>query len=262
VTETSPPRANAIETHSSQSALFAERYERLTLDPYASCFAYSRRRLKERIDRLLTSGEGRRLLDVGCGTGHHLAELGGRGFEVSGVDGSAEMLDHARRLNPGRDLRVADVEALPFADATFDVVLSVEVLRYLPRPRQAIAEMARVLKPGGMALVTAAPLFSLNAYPVVNRLALLLPLPGTTRLKQFFATRRGLRRRFSAAGFAGVEVHGVYYGPLNWAERLLPRALPALLRAWERPDRALAQRGWLSDLSNMFLVHAVRRPTA
>jgi SAM-dependent methyltransferase len=259
VSKTPLPRGDAIATHSEQSALFAERYGRLTADPYASCFAYSRRCLQERIDRILPAGGGRRLLDVGCGTGHHLAELGGRGFEASGVDGSAEMLDHARRLNPGRDLRVADVEALPFADASFDVVLSVEVLRYLARPERAIAEMARVLRPGGLALVTAAPLFSVNAYPIVNRLALVLPLPRTTRLKQFFATRAGLRRRFAAAGFQDVEVDGVYFGPLNWVERLVPRATPAILRAWEGTDRFLARQHWLVDLSNMLLVHAIRK---
>jgi SAM-dependent methyltransferase len=258
VTETSPARPDAIATHSEQSALFAERYQGLAGDPFASCFAYSRRRLQEFLERLLGAGEGRRLLDVGCGTGHHLADLTQRGFEVSGVDGSAEMLDHARRLNPGRDLRLADVNALPFGDASFDVVLSVEVLRYLARPGEAIAEMARVLKPGGFALVTAAPLFGLNAYPLVNRLALLLPVPRTTRLKQFFATRAGLRRRFGAAGFTEVEVHGVYFGPLNWMERLVPRVMPAALRAWERPDRFLARQDWLAGLSNMFLVRAVR----
>jgi SAM-dependent methyltransferase len=246
----------AIATHSEQAGEFARRYQAEA--PYASCFAYSRRRLGAWLERLLPArGHGLRLLDVGCGTGHHLAALRARGFEAAGVDGSETMLAEARARNPQAELRQADVEALPFPDAVFDVVLCIEVLRYLPDPGRCVAELGRVLRPGGTALATAAPLLSLNGYALVNRLAPLLPVR-LTRLRQYFTTSGRLARCFRAAGFAEVGVHGVYLGPINWIERLLPGLLPRALRAWEPWDAALADRPGLRELSNMFLARARR----
>jgi SAM-dependent methyltransferase len=180
------------------------------------------------------------------------------GFAVVGVDGSAEMLAHARAANPDVPLQRADLQNLPFPNATFDVVLSIEVLRYLPEPALALREMARVLRPGGVLVATAAPLFNLNGYWVVNRLVCALPIRGFTRLRQFFVTSAGLRANLRAAGFDGVEVHGVYLGPVNWVERLAPRALPRVLRAWERFDTGWADRRPFRELANMFVARAVR----
>jgi ubiquinone/menaquinone biosynthesis C-methylase UbiE len=250
----------AVEVHSEQAGKFAAWYGEA--DPYGSCFAYSRKRLDRLLDGYLpASGDGLRLLDVGCGTGHQLARWTASGYEVAGVDGSAEMLSHARENNPDAELQQADAQQLPFADASFDRVTSIEVLRYLPDPRRSIEEMARVLRPGGVCLATAAPLLALNGYALVNRAALALPVGRLTRLKQFFTTSRRLRRQFREAGFSEVTVHGVYSGPLIWIERLAPKTLPRVLRRWEPLDESLADRPVLRDLSNMFLVSAVRGQT-
>jgi ubiquinone/menaquinone biosynthesis C-methylase UbiE len=166
------------------------------------------------------------------------------------------MLDEARRANPAAELRQAGVESLPFADASFDLALCLEVLRYLQDPQGCIAEMARVLRPGGICLATAAPLFSINGYPLVNRLVLLAPMGNFTRLKQYFTTPSKLRRQFQAAGLSGIEVHGVYTGPINWVERLAPQRLSSVLQQWETVDRRLADRALLRGLSNMLLVKA------
>ena len=260
-TVTSQPLAretqSAVEVHSRQAPKFAERYGES--DPYGSCFSYSRARLDHWLDRSLPAeGNGARLLDLGCGTGHQMADLRGRGFEVTGVDGSAEMLGHARENNPDAELHQADVDRLPLPDGSFDYVLCIEVLRYLPEPARAVAEMARVLKPGGVALATATPLFNLNGYALVNRVAVALPVRKLTRLRQFFVTSNGLERIFEQAGFAEADAHGVYLGPVNWIERLAPKRLPGFLRRWESTDESLADRRVLRDLSNMLLVRAVR----
>lgn len=249
----------AIAQHAAQAGEFADRYATLEHAAYDSCFAYSRKQL----DRLLAAylppqGDGRRLLDVGCGTGHHLARLRERGFAVAGVDGAADMIVHARANNPGVTIEQADVEALPFPARSFDYVLCVEVLRYLPRSSVCVREIARVLKPGGVCLVTAAPRFNLNGYWLVNRLASAVPVPGLVRLKQYFTTSWTLHREFVAAGFSKPRVHGVYVGPVNWIERLAPRVLPAVLRRWEPIDAAVADRAGVRDVSNMFLVYAQR----
>jgi ubiquinone/menaquinone biosynthesis C-methylase UbiE len=249
----------AVDVHSEQAGQFAVRYEQA--DPYSSCFAYSRKRLDLLLDRYLPATDaGLRLLDVGCGTGHQLAHWSVAGYEVAGVDGSDAMLAHAQENNPEAELRQADAQQLPFDDASFDRVTSIEVLRYLPDPRASIEEMARVLRPGGVCLATAAPLLALNGYAAVNRVALALPVGGLTRLKQFFTTGGRLRRQFRDAGFSEVTVHGVYTGPLIWIEHLAPKRLPGALRRWEPLDERLADRPVLRELSNMFLVRAVRGP--
>jgi len=253
------PEEEAIRVHSEQAALFRDRYDALPAGPYGSSFAYSRHRLQECLDRLLPPpAPGARLLDLGCGTGHHLRWARGRGYETAGTDGSAAMLAEARRLNPPVELHLATADRLPFANASFDAVLCIEVIRYLPDIDPCLREMGRVLKPGGIALTTAAPLFNLNGFPVLNRLAPRLPALRATRLKQYFHTSPGLVRRFRRAGFSGVVVHGVHFGLGNWIERLQPRRLAGFLRGLEPLDRALSDLPLVRDVSGMLLVHATR----
>ncbi len=105
---------------------------------------------------------GARWLDLGCAYGYLVAEAAAGGFDAVGVDVSAYALARARREAPaagGRVLRgLAD--RLPFADATFDVVSAFDVLEHLHEPEPALAEIARVLKPGGvLAAATPDPLY-------------------------------------------------------------------------------------------------------
>jgi ubiquinone/menaquinone biosynthesis C-methylase UbiE len=95
--------------------------------------------------------DGGRLLDVGCGTGAFLASFAARGGSaISGVDLSPEMIRLAsNRLNTGAELRVGDSENLPWPDGTFDTVTCSSSFHHYPQPRKALAEMRRVLKPGG-----------------------------------------------------------------------------------------------------------------
>lgn len=260
MTDVEAQKQKAVEVHSIQADLFAARYTgHDDQTRFRDCFNYSRAHLDRFLARYLpVAGNGAKLLDVGCGTGHHLADLQARGYDAAGVDGSSDMLAHARDRNPGADIRQADVEALPFPDASFDFVLCVEVLRYLPDPRACVREMARVLRPGGVALVTASPLFSLNGYPAVNRIARFVPRTRLTKLRQFFTPAGRAHRQFREAGFDPVRVHGVYFGPVNWVERLARPLLPRVLKMWEPLDRALADKPVLRDLSNMFLIQAVR----
>jgi SAM-dependent methyltransferase len=252
-------RPNAVQVHSAQAGEFVASYESYERDPYESCFAYSRMRLAQVLNRYLPSnGAGLRVLDVGCGTGHHLAALAARGFSVVGIDGSTDMLTQARQANPDVELHEAAVDALPVAAGAFDFVLCIEVLRYLPDPQGCIAEMARALRPGGVCLATAAPLFSVNGYALVNRLALVAPLGDLVRLKQYFTTPSRISTQCEVAGFSPVEVHGVYAGPINWIEHVAPNQLPSVLRRWEQVDREIADRPRLRGLSNMLLVKARR----
>lgn len=97
------------------------------------------------------------MLDVGCGTGTLLEALGRNfsGVRLCGLDPSAEMLALARqKLGPAVPLARGWGEAMPFADDTFDVVVSCSVFHYLRGPLQALQEMRRVLRAGGRLVLT------------------------------------------------------------------------------------------------------------
>jgi len=94
--------------------------------------------------------------DLGCGTGALVAELAGAVRRVVGVDQSAEMLAAARERVAGLshvELLEGDLAELPIEDATCDAALMVLSLAYAPHPAAALAELARVLKPGGRAAI-------------------------------------------------------------------------------------------------------------
>ena len=100
---------------------------------------------------------GMRLLDVGCGPGNlalRLAEAVAPG-QLVGIDAEPSQIEIAQQLgkksgNSNLTFQVADVASLPFEDASFDVVHCGGVLGYIPDTAEALAEMKRVLRPGGM----------------------------------------------------------------------------------------------------------------
>ncbi len=90
------------------------------------------------------------MLDVATGTGLVAAELLRRGFRVTGLDQSEEMLAIARRrLGRQAELVQASAESMPLADATFDHVTFTYLLRYVDDPEATLAELTRVVRPGG-----------------------------------------------------------------------------------------------------------------
>ena len=97
-----------------------------------------------------------RALDVGCGTGVLARRLADVGYEVVGADPSEGMLDVLRAHDARVDAVVASGTALPFPDASFDVVLTVATLHHIADPadvRRTLGEMVRVVRPGGRVLV-------------------------------------------------------------------------------------------------------------
>jgi SAM-dependent methyltransferase len=95
-----------------------------------------------------------RVLDVGCANGLHLTTVAPVVAEAVGVDLSARMLERARAVVPGNvSLVRASASRLPFASDTFDLVWSFSTLVMVPNAPLAIAEMARVLRPGGIAVL-------------------------------------------------------------------------------------------------------------
>ena len=94
----------------------------------------------------------RSLLEIGVGTGRVASPLSARGFELTGVDTSLNMMLKAREMHLERVVRVT-VESVPFRDASFDGALFAHVLHVLEGPRLAIREAVRVARFGALALV-------------------------------------------------------------------------------------------------------------
>jgi ubiquinone/menaquinone biosynthesis C-methylase UbiE len=117
------------------------------------------RSLKHRLIAVCPVQPGDQVLDVGCGLGREagrLAALAGPQGRVFGVDSNPAMIAEATRRAADHDLpvtfAVGDAQQLTFADDTFDLCRTERVLRYVERADAAIAEMARVTKPGGSVL--------------------------------------------------------------------------------------------------------------
>jgi SAM-dependent methyltransferase len=103
---------------------------------------------------ILDALPGGRALDVACGTGRYARHLAERGHWVIGVDTSAEMLAVAREAAPTGDFRLGALEALPVEDASIDVVVCALALTHTPDLHPVMAELARVLRPGGHLVVS------------------------------------------------------------------------------------------------------------
>lgn len=132
--------------------LSAARYDRIKrFDP-----DWERRFLGEPVARVVGGLPQARLLDVGAGTGRlarALADSGAFHGVLCAVEPARAMLARGRRLAPARWVRAWAVP-LPFPAGAFDLVASLEVLEFTPAPRRTLAEMIRVLRPGGWLLVT------------------------------------------------------------------------------------------------------------
>jgi ubiquinone/menaquinone biosynthesis C-methylase UbiE len=102
----------------------------------------------ERWRRWLVTGAAGRTLDVGCGTGRNLPFFDA-GARVVGLDPAPDSLRAARRRAPGVRLVQGDAQALPFRDGVFDTVVSGLVFCSVPDPARGLAEVKRVLVPGG-----------------------------------------------------------------------------------------------------------------
>lgn len=112
------------------------------------------RRLAPKFIEFAGVGENERVLDVGCGTGSLTFALAESSTlkEIAAIDFSPVFVDEAKRRNsdPRITIQQADACALPFRDGSFDSSLALLVLHFVPETGRAVAEMRRVVRPGGV----------------------------------------------------------------------------------------------------------------
>ena len=154
-------------------ATIADRYDLITV---LLSFGMDRR-WKRVLAGLAGEVNGRRVLDLACGTGDIAFEMRRRGARVAGLDITHRMVQLAKQKGGGAFV-VGDMMALPFPDARFEVVTTGYGLRNVPDLSTAIAEIRRVLKPGGVLLSLD---FNRPSNPVVRAVYLgYLTLVGST----------------------------------------------------------------------------------
>jgi len=161
--------------------------------------------------------EGQRVLDVGCGDGAFSLLLARRGAEVTGLDRDPAMIAAARRRAEIEKTPAQFVEGatarLPFPDAAFDRVLAVTVLCFVDDAAPAIADMARVLRPGGRLVVGELGRWSLWA--AMRRLRGWFGSETWTHAR--FRSRRELRALAKGAGLSVSGIRGaIFYPPVAW----------------------------------------------
>ena len=159
---------------------------------------------------------GTRVLDVGCGTGVFLRAAVDHGAQVSGLDASAAMIEHALARVPEADLRVGDLQFLPYEDGTFDVVTAFSSFWFAADPIAALREARRVARPGGSVflLVFGRPQHS-QLGPAIGAVSALLPEP--PRSKFDFHEPGVLEEMAAAAGLRPGEA-GNLVNELAWPD--------------------------------------------
>jgi demethylmenaquinone methyltransferase/2-methoxy-6-polyprenyl-1,4-benzoquinol methylase len=169
--------------------------------------------LQRRLLRRIVIAPGDRTLDVGCGTGQTTALVAERARETVGVDHSNEQLARASRKDIDADLLRADATHLPFPGDNFDTVVSVGAILYFPDPVAALAELRRVTRPGGRALVAGFNRTQFPSWVPVENWA-------TPVNEALFATWTDseAREQFATAGWEAIET--AVTGPA-WHPRLV-----------------------------------------
>src|SRR5439155_4692846 len=170
------------------------------------------------------AGSKGRLLEVGCGIGVDSIQLAKCGFDVTAVDLTESALQVAKEFAARRDVNInfqlGNAEGLDFPDARFDVVYSFGVLHHTPDIEKAVAEVRRVLRPGGSAYVMLYHRSSLvNLVHRVFRLPYESPRDRKDHCPVVYTfSRRGVRELFGA--YSNVSVQAAYpftygFGPLT-----------------------------------------------
>jgi len=231
---------------------------------------------------LLGLRPGDRVLDLGCGAGRHAFEAARRGARVVAVDLDRGELKDVRQLfqameaegrlaGGGRGTAVnGDALRLPFDDARFDRVIASEVMEHLPDDRGAAAELARVLRPGGVLAVTV-PAWLPERVCWALSAEYHAPFVAGGHVRVYSET--ALRRRLRDAGLRPGAAHHAHalHTPYWWLkcavgvtddEHPLVRAYHRLL-VWDIVERPLATRlaeRVLSPVMGKSLVVYARKP--
>lgn len=193
------------------------------------------------LDRF-SKGKTLNILDVGCGTGHYMQEILKRNHRVVGTDIAFGMLTKARQklniYNNKSSLINANIENLPFENESFDAILCIGVIEYLPDLQNALKELNRLVKNEGIVIISAPNLYSLkfilDPYYIVRGIEYILKKMGLNIKKKkqvkndvsmnhdFKNKRFKLKRLFKIfndENFSVFNISSVAFGPITFFQR-------------------------------------------
>jgi ubiquinone/menaquinone biosynthesis C-methylase UbiE len=241
-------------------------HDRLNQHPYAI-----RRRV---IDSMIKKCPQDRVADIGCGTGDYSTLFDHEHTEYTGYDLSQEMVDQCRALYPAYRFEVAQAERIPSPDASFNLALSVAVLEYYEDPAAQLIELARVLEPGGVAVVCmqnksniSKPVLAALDRWVLRPLGRLRPTAKKTQQRQNANPPKTFSHRmFSANEIKRLaEPHGLELEEYGYASvRLLPTTFSWLRKVDILLSDFLSGRAsfkWITVFSATILICNFRKKT-
>jgi len=167
------------------------------------------RRLRKKENSMIRKFAEGKVLDIGCGTGCHMGHSWFKpaGIDITGVDISDDMLEIARKS--GHDVRKARAESLPFSDKAFDTAFCFFAVLNMCDSSAVVREMARVLKPGGHALLSLSSIHDKRQFRISKQ---------RVELKKLFS-KEELIRSFERNGFQPVYFSSVFRsGRPRWGD--------------------------------------------
>lgn len=210
-----------------------------------------------------TQVNNRITLDAGCGSGRFLAPLS-KDMNVVGVDFSKGLLEKGRHQAPNAKLCVADLEHLPFKSQTFDTVLCVRVLQHITNQKNAINELSRVMKKGGILIILSYNNLTLHAlYKRTRQL-----LENWKWYPDDYCSSWELKKMLSKAEVSVVETRGTvmanpwffdYFNLTQFLQRVIPKTFTYYFEIFQKIERKLGGKFPFRHLSDRMTVKGVRR---
>ena len=262
-TEVARIREEAISEHQRMVGYFNQVYEEMAEDYFSSTFAYGRKKLEVLLRQVLSSlPQGSRVADIGCGTGPHLTLCHQMGYDVTGVEPSSEMRAKAQEANPGVPVLDGRIHDIPLQGESFDLVLAVEVLRYL-HPldiQRSYQEMLRILKPGGRLFFTMVNRYALDGFYAYDRFRRLF---GRLVGRQMpvhceFVTPNRVRKDLFALGVKDVDCYGRMFALLRNVYKVSPWLGTRVARLTEPLDDWLSPQSWMRPFAGHLICIATK----